>query len=104
MTKDRPSLEWVDATVASRIKIKKEIPGLFRSGEAENSFMWLYEKTTLFQKVFGRYFKEFQTPVKKVKGVFRDVCRPLNVSGKVVPDNHLIARVSFICGLESVDS
>ena len=51
--------EWVDAAVASRIKIKKEIPDLFSQGEAENYFAWLYEKTTLFQKVFGRHFREF---------------------------------------------
>jgi len=53
-------VEWVDAAVASRIKIKKEIPDLFSQSEAENYFAWLYEKTTLFQKVFGRHFKEFQ--------------------------------------------
>ncbi len=51
--------EWVDAAVASRIKIKKEIPGLFNPNEAENYFTWLYEKTTLFQKVFGRHLREF---------------------------------------------
>lgn len=50
--------EWVDAAVASRIKIKKEIPDLFSQTEAENYFAWLYEKTTLFQKVFGRHFRE----------------------------------------------
>jgi len=52
--------EWVDAAVASRIKIKKEISDLFSQNEAENYFAWLYEKTMLFQKVFGRYFREFQ--------------------------------------------
>jgi len=51
--------EWVNAAVASRIKIKKEIPDLFSQSEAENYFAWLYEKTTLFQKVFGRHFREF---------------------------------------------
>ena len=51
--------EWVDAAVASRIKIKKEISDLFSQSEAENYFAWLYEKTVLFQKVFGRYFREF---------------------------------------------
>jgi hypothetical protein len=51
--------EWVDAAVASRIKIKKEIPDLFSQTEAENYFAWLYEKTTLFQKVFGKYLKEY---------------------------------------------
>ncbi len=50
--------EWVDAAVASRIKIKKEIPDLFSQNEAENYFTWLYEKTVLFQKVFGRHFRE----------------------------------------------
>ncbi len=53
-------VEWVDAAVASRIKIKKEVSDVFSQSEAENYFAWLYEKTTLFQKVFGRYFKEFQ--------------------------------------------
>jgi len=51
--------EWVNAAVASLIKIKKEIPDLFSQSEAENYFAWLYEKTTLFQKVFGRHFREF---------------------------------------------
>jgi len=51
--------EWVDAAVASRIKIKKEISDLFSQSEAENYFAWLYEKTTLFQRVFGKHFKEF---------------------------------------------
>lgn len=51
--------EWVDAAVASRIKIKKEIPDLFSKTEAENYFAWLYEKTTLFQKVFSRHFRGF---------------------------------------------
>jgi len=51
--------EWVDAAVASRIKIKKEIPDLFSQSEAENYYVWLYEKTVQFQKVFGRYFREF---------------------------------------------
>ncbi len=54
------SIEWVDAAVASRIKIKKEVSGLFNQAEAEKYFTWLYEKTVLFQKVFGKYFKEFK--------------------------------------------
>lgn len=53
------SAEWVDAPVASRIKIKKAIPDLFSQSEAKNYFSWLYEKTTLFQKVFGVHFREF---------------------------------------------
>ena len=54
------SIEWVDAAVASRMKIKKEVSNLFSQTEAENYFAWLYEKTVLFQKVFGKYFKEFK--------------------------------------------
>ncbi|NLE06306.1 MAG: DUF4268 domain-containing protein [Crenarchaeota archaeon] len=53
-------IEWIDATVASRIKIKKEISDLFDRIETEKSFAWLYEKTILFQKVFSGYFKEFK--------------------------------------------
>jgi hypothetical protein len=54
------SVEWVDAAVASRMKIKKEVPDLFSQTEAEYYFAWLYEKTVLFQQVFGKYFKEFK--------------------------------------------
>lgn len=52
--------EWVDAAVASRIKIKKEVSNVFNQLEAEKYFAWLYEKTVLFQKVFGKYFREFK--------------------------------------------
>jgi len=52
--------EWVDAPVASRIKIKKEISDVFDQNEAENYFAWLYERTVLFQRVFGKHFKEFK--------------------------------------------
>jgi len=52
--------DWVDAPVASRIKIKKEVPDIFNQAEAEKYFAWLYEKTVLFQKVFGKYFREFK--------------------------------------------
>jgi hypothetical protein len=52
--------EWVDAAVASRIKIKKEVSDVFDQAEAEKYFAWLYEKTILFQKIFGKYFKSFK--------------------------------------------
>lgn len=50
--------EWVNAAVASRIKIKKEVSDVFSQSEAENYFVWLYEKTILLQKVFSRHFRE----------------------------------------------
>jgi len=53
-------IEWVDAAVASRIKIKKEVSNLFDQAAAEKYFAWLYDKTVLFQKVFGEYLKEFK--------------------------------------------
>jgi len=52
--------DWVDAPVASRIKIRKEVSDIFDQVEAEKYFAWLYEKTVLFQKVFGKYFREFK--------------------------------------------
>ena len=54
------SAEWVDAAVASRIKIKKEVAGLFNQAEAEKYFAWLYQKTVLFQKVFDKYFRDYK--------------------------------------------
>lgn len=53
-------LEWVDAAVASRIVMKKNVSDVFSQNEAESYFLWLHEKTVLFQKVFGKYFKEFK--------------------------------------------
>lgn len=52
--------EWIDAAVASRIKIKKELADVFSQNETEKYFAWLMEKVVLFQKVFGRYFREFK--------------------------------------------
>jgi len=53
-------IEWIDAAVASRIKIKKEVSDIFDQANSGNYFAWLYEKTILFQKVFSKYFKEFK--------------------------------------------
>ena len=52
--------EWVDATVASRIKIKKNVSGVFDPEEASSGFDWLYSKTILFQKILGKYIGEFK--------------------------------------------
>jgi len=51
--------EWIDAEVASRIVIKKEVSNIFDTEKMPTYFDWLYEKTILFQKVFGKLFKEF---------------------------------------------
>ena len=53
-------IDWVDAAVASRMKVKKEVSNLFDQVEAEKYFAWLYERTVLLQKVFGKYLKEFK--------------------------------------------
>lgn len=56
--------DWVDASVASRIKVSKEDPSIFDQAEADKYFDWLYSKTVLFQKVFTQYFKEFKKHIK----------------------------------------
>lgn len=53
-------VEWVDAPVASRIKMNKGVTNVFDQETAKEHFDWLYEKTVLFQKVFGKYFKEYK--------------------------------------------
>lgn len=53
-------LDWVDASVASRIICNKEVSGVFDQAEAESYYDWLYKKIILFQKVFGKYVKEFK--------------------------------------------
>ncbi len=59
--------KWVDSAVSSSIKIKKAVSNVFVQNEAVNYFTWLYEKTILFQKVFGRYFNEFKKMEEKHK-------------------------------------
>lgn len=55
------SIEWVDAAVASRIKIKMSVSDIFSEVNAEKYFTWLYEKTVLFQNVFGKYINQFKS-------------------------------------------
>jgi hypothetical protein len=52
--------DWLGARVASRIIIRKAVDDVFSQNEADDYFTWLYEKTILFQKVFGRHIGEFQ--------------------------------------------
>lgn len=51
--------EWIDAPVASRIVIKKEVPDVFDFSRMPEYGDWLYTKTVQFQKVFGRLLKDF---------------------------------------------
>ena len=51
-------IEWVDSAVSSSLKIKKSVSDIFEKNE--QYFSWLYEKTILFQKVFGKYIREFK--------------------------------------------
>jgi hypothetical protein len=53
-------IEWVDAQVASRIKINKEVSDVFNQNESENYYKWLYQKTVLFQRVFVKHIKQFK--------------------------------------------
>ena len=52
--------EWVDASIASRIKVEKKVPFIFEQENYEEYFKWLYEKTILFQKLFGKYIRDFK--------------------------------------------
>ncbi len=54
------TVEFVDAAVASRIKIKKEVNGVFNLEESDKYFAWLYEKTVLFQRVFSKQLRDFK--------------------------------------------
>ena len=52
--------EWIDRLRSSKIKIKKEVSNVFDKNEAENYFIWLYEKTVLFRRIFWRHLNEFK--------------------------------------------
>jgi len=51
---------WVDAKIASGIRIFKKTDDVFTSDESKNNFDWLYDKTILFKKVFPKYIEEFK--------------------------------------------
>lgn len=53
-------VEWVDAAIASRIIVKKEVSNIFNQEESEAYYSWLYEKTILFQKIFTKLIKDFK--------------------------------------------
>jgi hypothetical protein len=53
-------LEWVDAAIASRIVLRKDVGDLFAPNEMTNHFAWLFEKTILLQNVFRKHFKDFK--------------------------------------------
>lgn len=61
------TLDWVDAPIASRIKLSKDVADVFAPSETEGHFEWLYEKTVLFQKVFGKYLQDFKKPPVPLK-------------------------------------
>jgi len=56
----KETANWVDAPVASRVVIKKSVNDIFSEKEMNDYFSWLYEKTVLFQQVFGKYIREFK--------------------------------------------
>ena len=44
----------------TKVKIICPVHGIFDQTQAESYYDWLYKKTILFQKVFGKYIKEFK--------------------------------------------
>ena len=59
--------EWINADIASRIKISREVDSLFDNNQYNEYFEWLYQKTVLFQKVFSFYWKEYKKYDKSLK-------------------------------------
>lgn len=49
-------LEWIDASVASRIILRKSVDSIFNKNKESEYFEWLASKTELFQKVFQKQF------------------------------------------------
>lgn len=52
--------EWIDSQVASSIKIRKEFSNVLDGDKTTAIFDWLYQKTKLFQNVFGKHFSEYK--------------------------------------------
>ena len=55
--------EWVEARVATRLKVSKDIDSLFDNAEYKNYFLWFYERVLIFQKVFGKYIPQYKRTI-----------------------------------------
>lgn len=53
-------LNWWNAEKASGLRIKKQVKDVFAESTLESSFQWLYERTLLMQKVFGKYLRDYK--------------------------------------------
>lgn len=53
-------LEWIDAAVASRIKISKKGFNILDAEKMNEFIIWMYEQTNSFKKVFCPYFDKFK--------------------------------------------
>lgn len=53
-------LEWIDASVASRIILRKSVDSIFNKNKESEYFEWLASKTELFQKVFQKQFMSWK--------------------------------------------
>lgn len=53
-------IEWVEASKATRIKIKENAPSILNETNGTKYLEWLYKNTVLFQQVFSKYIKEFK--------------------------------------------
>lgn len=53
-------VEWIEASVARRIKIKEEVKELFDPDTWDGQFEWLFTKMTLFRRLFPKYIREYK--------------------------------------------
>lgn len=53
-------IEWIEANVASRILLNKEVDSVFDKSYSEEYFLWLYEKVILFQNLFVKFIREYK--------------------------------------------
>lgn len=52
--------QWEEKKVASIIWFNKEAPDMFNPDKNSGYFEWLYTNTVIWQKVFGKYIKQFK--------------------------------------------
>jgi hypothetical protein len=54
------SIEWIEASVASRIKAKQQFTDVLYAVTWQDQFRWLYFNMCLFKEVFPKYIKDFK--------------------------------------------
>lgn len=54
-------IEWIDAKIASRLLLKKQVKNVFDNSHYEDYFQWLYDNTIIFSDTFSKLVSKIKS-------------------------------------------